>query len=53
MITVELAREKETKRTVRFAEKDEDGQVGIIYVPKPTLEALGNPKRLTLTLNAA
>ncbi len=52
---VVLEREKETKNTVRFREPDGDGeqQLGIIYVPKSTVSALGDPALLQITLAAA
>lgn len=55
-ITVELVREKETKRTVRYTEQGDDPQIGTLYVPKGTLEAMGPgqwPERISLTIASA
>ncbi len=52
-ITVPFEREKETKNTVRFKERDEGDRVGMIYVPKATVRELGDPAVLELTLAAA
>ncbi len=52
-ITVALEREKETKNTVRFKEKDDGEQLGMIYVPKSTVSQLGDPAVLEMTLVAA
>lgn len=48
-----LEREKETKNKVRFQEVGDQDLVGTLYVPKTSLGQLGNPDRLTLTLEAA
>lgn len=37
---VKMAKEKETKRTVRFKEISEQPRLGIVYIPKSTLESL-------------
>jgi hypothetical protein len=50
-IRVVLEREKETKRTVRYAEPGEDQLVGTLYVPKTTLDRLGGaPPALELVI---
>jgi hypothetical protein len=48
-----LEAEKATKNTVRYAEVGDEKRVGMLYMPKDTLAALGNPHRLVLTLEAA
>lgn len=45
-IEVTLEREKETKNTVRYKELGTSPKVGVIYFPKATLDALGNPELL-------
>jgi hypothetical protein len=50
---VELVREKETKGTFRYAEESEHPLIGMVYIPKSTLDQLGNPERLKVTLEAA
>lgn len=54
-ISVSMNRERDTKNTVRFAEEGEreDQQLGTIYLPKRTLADLGNPKSVTVTIEAA
>jgi hypothetical protein len=52
MKQITLVREKETKNKVRFEEPGDQQQLGTVYVPKSTLAALGNPDRLTVTLEA-
>lgn len=47
--------EKATKNTVRFAEQVPDEEValiGTLYVPNTTLDALGNPKNIRVTIEA-
>jgi len=54
--TISFDMEKETKGTVRYAERvEEDGQkvVGTLYLQKPAAEALGNPDELTVTIKAS
>jgi hypothetical protein len=53
-VTVRLDKERETKNTVRFAEVgDEDALlIGTIYVPKATLDAIGNPDVIEVTIAA-
>lgn len=45
-----LYREKETKNTIRYVERNDDPAVGVVYVPKRTLEAIGNPSVIEITL---
>jgi hypothetical protein len=52
-VTIELEREKETKRTIRFKETGDGDRLGMIYVPKATMSALGDPTILAITLAAA
>lgn len=52
-LTVELLREKETKRTVRYEEPGDEPRIGTLYMPKATLERMGAvpwPDRLTVTV---
>lgn len=49
MFTIELAFERPTKRTVRFAHPD----YGTVYVPNDVYEQLGQPETLRMTLEAA
>jgi hypothetical protein len=58
-ISVPMEQVKETKRTVRYEEVTVDGQepaVGLIYVPKPTLESINAnrtgsyPQRIRVTV---
>jgi hypothetical protein len=51
--TIRLAREKETKGTVRYQEIDDGEELRMIYVPKRTLAALGDPAEIEITLKAA
>ncbi len=50
-VTIIIERERETKRTVRYKEQGEDGRIGIVYVPKGTLDELGNPDQIELTFS--
>lgn len=52
MITAEFEREKETKNTIRYVETADPPKVGMIYMPRKTLEQLGDPERLTITIDA-
>ena len=52
-INLSFSFEKETKNTCRFAEDvegDEPTVVGAIYVHKANLKAMGNPKKLSVTI---
>lgn len=55
-VTIEFAREKETKNTVRYAEVVAEGEVtalvGVIYLQKPTAKELGNPDHIVVTFAA-
>lgn len=53
MIKVTLKPDKDTKNIIRFAEVGTAQHVGVIYVPKKTLEAMSYEpgKNLELTLN--
>lgn len=54
-IEVQFAIERETKTTVRFQEYVPFGaerKVGVIYIPKTTLERLGFPERILITIQA-
>jgi hypothetical protein len=54
-VTVEFDREKETKTAIRFSEveSDEPERMGTLYVKKYLLKRMGDPKRITVTLEAA
>lgn len=55
-LVVTFDRERETKRTVRFAERvddDQPEQIGTVYVQKHALAAIGNPEAITVTIEAA
>lgn len=51
--TIRLAREKETKGTVRFQELGDADELRMIYVPKRTIAELGDPTEIEITLAAA
>lgn len=54
-VTVVLDREKATKNTVRYAERngDEPTRIGTLYLQKATVAALGDPQAITITVDAA
>lgn len=49
MFTIQLAFDRPTKRTVRFAHDD----FGTVYVPNEVFEQLGRPDSIDLTLTPA
>lgn len=49
---VELKRERETKNKVVFEEVGLATLLGTLYVPKATLEQLGNPEQITIDVQA-
>ena len=54
-IKVNFAFEKETKNTRKFEEQPESGvapAIGTLYVQKHVLQGLGDPERLTVTIEA-
>lgn len=54
-LTVVLAKEKETKNTIRFSEEENpDGLpvVSTVYVQKHAVRKMGNPGKIRLTLEA-
>lgn len=54
-IKVRFDFEKETKNTRKFEEQPEPGNapvIGTLYVQKHVLHGLGNPERLTITIEA-
>jgi len=53
-LTVTVHKERETKRTWRYAEAGDPEQhvLGTLYVPKDTLAKLGDPDSLTVTMEA-
>jgi len=55
-VTIQLRKERETKNTIRFEEMENaEGNpplIGTLYVQKWALKRLGDPGRLTLTLEA-
>jgi hypothetical protein len=56
-LTVNFEHEKDTKNAVRFSEVVEAGRergvVGNIYVLKSDLAKIGNPQKLTVTIDAS
>jgi len=54
MIKVTFDREKETKNTIRFQEREADQApvIGTLYVRKWVLRKLNNPESITLTIEA-
>jgi hypothetical protein len=54
-IVVTFVRERETRTTQRFEEEapKDDRLIGYVYVKKKADDALGNPERLQMTLEAA
>lgn len=52
-VRVVLERDKETKRTVRYAEQSDNPRVGMVYVPNGTVAELGNPAAIEITLTRA
>lgn len=54
-LVVTFDRERETKRTVRFAERVDDDapeSIGTVYVQKHALRDLGNPDSIRVTVEA-
>lgn len=53
-VSVVFDREKTTKNTVRYAERNGDGptRIGAVYVQKTAAKELGDPEVLTVTLTA-
>ncbi len=51
-ITTTLVREKVCKNSIRYEEKGDNKYIGKVYIKKSTLEELGNPQKITLTLEA-
>ena len=55
-VTVQFAKEKETKNTVRYDEivpDDTTAQVRTLYLVKDSAAALGNPDKLSVVITAA
>jgi len=62
-VTVAMDAERDTKNTRRFAEVEANGAtatpdgaeylLGTLYVPKSTLDLLGNPQSIEVTIKAA
>lgn len=54
VVTATMVRDKDTKNTVRYAEAGSDTPaIGTIYLPKRSIEALGNPESITVTVSVA
>lgn len=54
-IIIPMDKERDTKNTVRFAESvtgGEDAKLETLYVPKTTLDLLGNPDQIVVTIEA-
>lgn len=54
-LKIAFAFEKETKNTRKFEEQPEPGVapvIGTLYVQKHVLHGLGNPERLSVTIEA-
>lgn len=49
MIEVMLVQEKETKNKIRFEEQG-SSHIGTLYVPKVTLQQIGNPQFIKVTI---
>ncbi len=52
-VTVDFTTDKETMRKMRFTELEEDvtkQHVGKLYVSKPTWEAMGKPRDISITI---
>ncbi len=49
-VTVEMTLEKETKGTKRFRELNNQRLIGSLYVPKLTLEKLGDPAMIRVSV---
>jgi hypothetical protein len=49
-IKVVLKFEKETTNTVRYHEDDKLPRLGKLYIPKTTLELIGNPETIVVTI---
>lgn len=52
-VTLEFEVEKETTRTIRFDEKSVIPVIGKLYVQKSTLEKLGWPDKLRVTIEVS
>jgi hypothetical protein len=54
VVTAVMVRDKDTKNTVRYAEAaSSTPAIGTIYLPKHSIEALGNPESITVTVSVA
>lgn len=52
-IKVELTNPQEKKNVVRYDADDKDAAVSTIYVRKDGLKSIGNPKSITVTIEAS
>lgn len=50
-VEVKFTEERETKHSVRFQEVGGE-KIGTIYVKKPTLAEIGNPRNIVVTIEA-
>jgi len=54
VVTATMVRDKDTKNTVRYAEvANGTPAIGTIYLPKHSIEALGNPETVVVTVSVA
>lgn len=49
-LDLSFVRERETKNTVRFQEQGDLAAVGVLYVQKDAVRALGNPDKLQVSI---
>lgn len=50
LIKIEFTKEKETTGTIRYKEDSEEPKVGFLYLKKQTYADLGDPQKLTITI---
>jgi hypothetical protein len=51
-VTLTFTKDKETKGTFRYAEDGDEPVVGTVYVRKAAAEKLGNPEKITVSIQA-
>lgn len=49
-VTVSMSYDKETSRTIRYKEDSETPRIGVLYVPKSTLNEMGDPQEITVSI---
>lgn len=52
-VKVSFVKEKETKNKVRYHEESKEPVIEKLYVSKTVVKALGDPEKLTVTLDPA